>query len=254
MRCISFPDSSSPRMRASMSRTFAFVLCAFLGASSALEAQEPRPARIDVVAYDVSIEPDIAPKSVRGSAKIDFSATNDGDFFELDKGALVIDSVTTDGAVIPFKDLGRTVAVAGEFRAGRKSSIEIAYHGAPRFGLQFVPEKRQAYTIFSTSQWMPCIDAPSDRAKLRLHITAPLGLVVVANGASLGRRNLGDGRAVHEWKLDVAAPSFSFGFAIGPFTESGVSADRVALRFLGADVASADLSRVFAETAAMTRF
>ena len=54
----------------------------------------------------------------------------------------------------------------------------MTYHGAPRFGMEFVPERSQVYTAFSTSQWLVCVDDPGDRATLKLSVVLPAGATV----------------------------------------------------------------------------
>ena len=61
-------------------------------------------------------------------------------------------------------------------RSQAKRTVEIDYHGAPRQGITFRREAREVWTAFSTSQWMPCLDAPSVRASFELQLTLPRGL------------------------------------------------------------------------------
>lgn len=212
---------------------------------------------VDVAHYDVTVEPGIADKTVKGRVVIEF-ATTAGPLTEvdLDIGALTIDSVREGGAPLEFTAADRRVHVRLEGPATPRKNrrIDIAYHGAPRFGLEFVPEKSETYTIFSTSQWMPAIDAPSDKATLRLRLIVPAGLRVVANGRPVATRSLQGGREEHEWRLDRQAPTYTFGFAAAPFAEVTEKHGRTVLRYLSTAATSSQLRQIFALTRDMMTF
>src|SRR5207344_2877546 len=86
-------------------------------------------------------------------------------------------------------------AIAGESRA-----IRVQYHGMPRRGIQFDPGGTFVFTSFSTSQWLVCVDAPSDKATLDLELILPPALSAVANGRQTERRALPDGRTAIRWQ------------------------------------------------------
>lgn len=212
---------------------------------------------IDVLHYKVRLDPDLADKTLHGRVVITFVVgTSEVKAVEFDAGELHIDTVRANGATLEFEKVGKHVRVRlpEPVRAGTRRQIEIAYHGAPRFGLEFHPERGELYTIFSTSQWMVCIDAPEERATLELAVALPAGLNAVGNGALVSKTPLGDGRELHRWQQDQPVPSFIYGFAAGRYAEAFEYSDGVALRYLSTDLRPAQLRRIFADTGDMVRF
>jgi aminopeptidase N len=120
--------------------------------------------------------------------------------------------------------------------------------------LQFVPETSQVYTIFSTSQWLVCVDAPDDRATLQLTLVLPRELKVVANGRFVSQHPRQEGRVAQVFRLDTEAPSFTFGFAAGKFNEVTDQRGRTKLRYLSSQASMDDLRRIFADTPDMIGF
>jgi len=211
----------------------------------------------DVTHYAARVEPDIASGSVEGTVAVSLVVTQDGlEAIELDRGSLTVDAVREEGRALPFEEVDRRVSIRlpGAAAAGERHEIEISYHGAPRYGMEFVPERAQVYTIFSTSQWLICVDAPADRATLELSVVLPGGLSAVANGRFLSSRPLPDGRVLYGWHQEQPVPTYIFGFAAGRFTEVVEQRGEVTLRYLGDGFSEAELQRLFADTSDMLSF
>ena len=207
---------------------------------------------IDVQHYQARVEPDLATRSVRGVVSIDFVGNAKVAVF--DAGELQIDSVELKGRSLPFVRDGSNLRIALPERTARRSTLVVRYRGSPRFGLEFHPDRNELYTVFSTSQWMVSVDAPSERATLDLEIVLPSELVVAATGRPVGRTPTGDGRVIHRWLLSTAAPSFTYGFAAGRYTEARSGSKGSHLRFLSTDLGADELHQVFANTSDMIRF
>lgn len=234
------------------------TLLAFSVSAAAADAQgaSDSPRRpFHVTHYDASIEPDISGKTVRGTVVLDLVATQVALSLTLDSGDLIVDAVTEGGLPLDFDTQARQVTI--QWRrppaTGEARHIEIRYHGAPRYGMQFFPDREQVYTVFSTSQWLVCVDGPDDRATLRLRVVLPAGLGVVANGRLVERRALANGTVAYEWRQDRPMPSYTFGLAAGRFTEVTEERQGHRLRYLGA-FAEQELRRIFADTAGMMAF
>lgn len=215
-------------------------------------------ASFDVVDYDAQIEPDIANKSVKGKVAVKFAALeNNLSEIRLNAGLLEIDAAREGKTALKFekRESVLIVSLARPARAGEKREIEIEYHGAPRFGIRFFPDERQVYTLFSTSQWMPCVDAPSDRATFRLNLILPKDLKAVGNGRFIRERALPDNKISSEWEQKNAVSTYIFGFAAGNFREVTQNHRGVKFRYLGSPQFSEnDLRQIFKDTADMLDF
>jgi aminopeptidase N len=230
----------------------------FVVASPATAADSPASERgFDVLHYAATIEPNIPALSVVGHVSIRVRLLASVDSLEFDRGELTIDAVREGSATLRFEPLPRRVRVRlpRPVERGQTRTIDIDYRGAPRFGLQFAPERSQVYTSFSTSQWLVCIDAPDERATLDLSVALPADLRAAGSGRLITTRRRADGIVVHEWQQYRPMPSYTFGFAAGKFDEVTTRDRRVGYRYLGAAFASPrELERVFADTPDMVRF
>lgn len=220
--------------------------------AAALSAQPGRSsAAVDVLHYDARITPDPATHTVAGVVRLRLKAVTALDEVALDRGALEFDTVTIDGHAQAFTASPRraVVQLRPALAAGAVRDLDITYHGTPGYGLQMPADRAQVYTIFTTSDWMPAVDRPDDRATLRLRVALPAEWEATGVGrpGAVGREG---GRLVHEWILDQPAPTYTFGFAAARFTT--VASGR--LRFLGEGFSADELRRVFADTESMLRF
>lgn len=214
-------------------------------------------APFDVLHYDARVEPDVVNKTVKGRVSIRLSARAGGlGALEFDCGDLVIDAARVGAKAERFERAERVVRVflSRPAPAGETLEVVFEYHGAPRRGIRFYPELEQVYTVFTTSQWMVCVDAPDDRATLRMTLVLPAKLANVANGREVARRTLPDGRVAHEWRQDSPVPTYVFGFAAGRFREVTERRGRVRLRYLAEKLTDDELRRVFRDTADMVAF
>jgi aminopeptidase N len=207
----------------------------------------PRAFRVEH--YRVRIEPDIAARTVAGRVVLDVVVGEGAqENIELDSGDLAIDAVTERGSPVVFAahDRRLTVEWLRPASPNQKRQIEITYHGSPRSGVQFAPDRSQVYTIFTTSQWMVCVNAPDERATMELAIVLPAGLAVVASGRQTAERTLASGAVLHEWRQDRPMPSYTYGFAAGHFTDVRDDRGGHRFRYLGDGFSAAELRRIFA--------
>jgi aminopeptidase N len=216
---------------------------------------QPASRGFDVEHYEAEVRPDLATGSVSGRVAIRVRPLGDRPLRAVfQRGALTVDGVTLGGAALAFDTPGDTLVVALPASGGSRQTIEVTYHGTPRHGLTLLPERQQVYTIFSTSQWLVCVDAPDDKATLDLRLELPAGLQVVASGSPVARTSTARGTAVHHWRVDRPQASFTLAFAAGRFTEATASHGATAVRFLGDGFTAPELERAFADTNAMLTF
>jgi aminopeptidase N len=230
------------------------TLCFVLLPLAALSAD--RPDRPSIVHYDLRLDLDVVGEKLSGEVTVTARGHGTGsDALSLDVGDLVIDSVAAGRERLAFDvaDHKLSVRLPASLSEGRSARVSVRYHGQPKHGLRFFEDRRQAYTAFSTSQWVPAVDAPDEKATLRLRLTVPDGLVAVASGKQVGRRSPSAGRIEYEWVQRKPLPTYVFGFAVGPFRRVGETRSGLRLEYLGT-LSEAELRRVFVETGSMIDF
>ncbi len=210
-----------------------------------------------IVHYDLRLGLDLDAGTIDGEVEVTARGRGAGsDGVVLDTGDLTVEAVRAGSRPLPFTVEARRLEIRlpSTLAADRDERISIVYRGQPRRGLRFVKERQQAYTVFSTSQWMPAIDAPGQKATLRLRLTAPPGLAAVASGEHVGERPAPGGRVEHEWRLETPLSTYLFGFAVGPFRRVAETHRGVRLEYWGAGFTDDELRRAFAETRPMLDF
>jgi aminopeptidase N len=231
-------------------------------AALALSAMWPVALRaststIDVLSYRAVVRPDIPARHVSGQVTIRARVLVDGTaVVRLDRGQLTIEHVRDERHALAFDVPSQQLVVHLQraVRAGTIVTLTVVYAGSPRTGLQFVPERRQAYTIFSTSQWLVCVDDPGDKATLDLEVQVPVDLQVIGSGTPTGQRPRPAGIVAHHFRLSRPTSSFLFGFAAGPFRTIEHRTSGTTIVFAGDGFTDDELRQVFRETPAMLRF
>ena len=205
----------------------------------------------DVLHYSTTLEPDIANKSLKGSVLI--RVTTDSAEVVFDCGELVIDSVTENGKAVEFSVNDHKLRVSPK-TITRARQILVRYHGTPRRGIRFYPDRQQVYTVFSTSQWMVCSDDPSDKATFTLQLVLPSSLTAIGNGELVSQHELQNGKRISEWRQRTPIPSYIFGFAAGPFKLVKEKHRNVELQYLATNYSEPEVQRIFRATPDMLDF
>lgn len=206
---------------------------------------------LDVLHYSATLEPDIAGKSVKGTVRIRFSSKSPE--VEFNCGDLVIDSVRLADKALKFSVIDHRLKVSLP-KDRRAREIEIEFHGTPRYGIRFFPDRQQVYTIFSTSQWMVCVDDPSDKATLTFKLILPASLTPIANGQLVSLHELPNNKRVSEWQQRTAIPTYIFGFAAGPFRVVKEKRRNVELQYLSTNYTDTEVRQIFRDTPGMLDF
>ena len=207
---------------------------------------------LDVLHYSVTLEPDIAAKSVKGTVRIRFSTESQE--VEFNCGDLAINSVRLAGAALKFSVMDHRVRVSLPRKQRGVQEIEIDFHGTPKRGIRFFPDRQQVHTIFFTSQWMVCVDDPADKATLTFKLILPANLTPVANGQLVSQRELPDKKRVSEWQQRTPIPTYIFGFAAGPFHVVKEKRGNVELQYLATNYTPQEVRRIFRDTPDMLDF
>jgi aminopeptidase N len=223
-----------------------------------VSASRAQTASFDVIQYSAQIEPDIVNKTISGKVSVQFIASaNNLSKIQLNAGNLEVDAVRENKTALKFEKKANllNITLTRPAKLNEKREIEIEYHGAPRFGIKFFPEQNQVYTLFSTSQWMPCVDAPEDRATFRLNLIAPKDLKIVANGRLVKQSNLPNNKIASVWEQKNPVPTYIFGFAAGQFLEIIQKHNRIQLRYLTSmQFSEQEVRQIFRDTADMIDF
>ena len=244
----------------SVCRTTLLLTCLFTCycaiAFASVGSDSPTTLPIDVLHYNITIEPDISSKSLRGSVIIRFASNFDNlKKVEFDCGNLDLETVEQHGVGRAFVVKDHRVSVTIPPLAARAvAEIEIKYHGAPRYGLRFFPENSQIYTVFSTSQWTVCVDAPEDRSSVSITLVLPTNLTTIANGRLLSQRATGDQKTASTWKQDAPVPTYTFGFAAGPYRVVKEKKNGVEFQYLVTSFSEEETRRIFRDSADMLAF
>ncbi len=232
----------------------AWLLVAFLLPTTALASTD---RAVDILHYDVALVPDIAGKRVTGQMSITLKPTHtDVTAVGLDSGELNVTSVTRNNRALPFEQHDGRLHITLDQPASQHAptTLQVHYEGAPPFGLEFAPERDEIYAVFSTSQWMPSVDSPDERATLALSLTLPPGLNAAGTGRALPPHTLPDGRVEHRWMLASPMPAYVYGFAAGRYQRATVAYGKNALHLLSVDRSPEQLEKIFARTGDMLDF
>jgi aminopeptidase N len=218
---------------------------------------EPSEASFDVIHYNAQVEPEITHKTIKGKELIRFRALTDNlEAITLDCGDLTIDAVHEGARALRFANTERhlQITLLRPAKTNELREIAVEYHGTPRRGIRFFPEQSQVYTVYATSQWLVCVDAPDDKATFGLQLILPAGLSNVANGRLVATRKLPQQRVVWEWSQKIPVPTYTFGFAAGRFHMVRERRRTLELRYLATQFSGEQLRRIFRDTADMVRF
>ncbi|HVK96380.1 MAG TPA: M1 family metallopeptidase, partial [Flavisolibacter sp.] len=179
-------------------------------------AQKP----FDIQHYRFEIQVSDRTDSIYGTTVVRIKASEPFQHFELDlvqskngKGMYVQDVMNTsaisnllrfrhdaDRLVIQFRD---TV------KKGETREVAIKYAGIPKDGLIISKNKHDDRTFFADNwpnrahHWIPCVDAPDDKASFEFVITAPAHYQVISNGVKVGDREVENGRRLTHWREDI---------------------------------------------------
>jgi aminopeptidase N len=230
-----------------------FLLLAFQ--SALIKAQD---REFEITRYSATITPNLTLKSVSGEVSVEFIATAATlSEVALNAGGLEIDSVRERNRPLVYRRENDKLLITlnGAPKINELRKIHIVYHGTPKYGIKFFADKPEVYTVFSTSQWMPCIDAPNARSKFRLELVVPKEFNAVGNGRLIGKTSIAPGLSKFVWDQSMPAPSYLFGFAAGNFREVGDKYKNLKLRYLAPpEFSESEIRQIFKNTADMIGF
>ncbi|MFY0591009.1 M1 family aminopeptidase [Roseivirga sp.] len=208
--------------------------------------------KLNVLSYELTLEPDIQTQSVKGSLKVQFEVEGDTKKVTFDAGTLNIDKVS--GAnLLSFSKVGSELELALSTSNESPYEVTIEYSGNPKKGLLFNANLNQAHTVYFTDHWMVCNSNPSDRASFSLNLLLPKGMQSVASGKSLGIEERAE-KTLHKWHQAYETPSYTYGFVIGSFKATAEQIGDVKLNYYSSELEPKALKKVFVETPNILKF
>jgi aminopeptidase N len=210
---------------------------AYRGARSTPQEDPYYPSRgdpsVDALHYGLDLRWAPRSRTLTGLARITFRAPVAESQVRLDLGdPLRVRRVTLDGRRVPFGHPGKSLVVTtGTLAADSRHRLDVSYRGHPhpvaaptRRGdiphLGWTTTRRgEVWTMqepYGAYTWYPVNDQPADRAFYDLRISAPRGMVGIANGRMVSRRT-SSGRTVTRWHLASPAASYLTTIAIGDY-------------------------------------
>ncbi|WP_438023362.1 M1 family metallopeptidase [Sorangium sp. So ce233] len=213
--------------------------CLLLGSlAAACSGEGPAPlegSAFDVERYDLRGEFDWERSRLVATLGLTLSFTGEG------PRSVVLDSAVAEvkdvrqrgGGALPHAiDLARgalaiDLSSVPEATAGGPIEVEIDYEALSGDALRAVPARlgdpvavRAVYTVsepLGASRWMPCHNAPSDRAVFSVALRVDGGESLIANGDLVGDEDLGAAGRLVRYETAYPLPTYLMAFAVGDF-------------------------------------
>lgn len=232
------------------------------------EKHYPPDLELEPVHLDIDLAVDLAEEQCAGTVTTTVQARRAGATrLKLDAVDLADVAVADpDGHPLAWDYDGQTLEIhwTTPLAAGATRRAAVTYRVTqPTAGLYF-SRPTEAYpdapwwaaTDHETERarhWLPCVDQPSARPRLDIHLRADARYTILANGLEVGRAAHDDGTHTVHWRLDHPCPSYLTSFAIGDFVKAddGAFEGRPVAYFACRPHTEADLHRAFGRTKAM---
>lgn len=190
----------------------------------------------DINYYHLDVKIDIEDRSVSGSNKFVFTATDTFNKLQFDLFAnLKVDRVVYKGKDIPFTREFNAVFVTfpAPIKKGSKDEFTVYYGGKPQVANRppwdggFIFRKDEAGNPFvsvacqglGASVWWPNKDHQSDEVdSMMISISAPRDLQEISNGRLRSRVEKPDGYMQHNWFVSNPINNYDVSFYIGKYS------------------------------------
>ena len=224
-----------------MKKHLIIILLFFLFISTINGADKyPRSNSVDIVHYSFSIYLSDSSDLIRGEANIRILHTGATGIIELDLASLdkeglgmIVEQVMLGDDTVKWYHEGNRLAISPleTKRAGETSRLVVKYYGVPRDGLIISKNRYGDRTFFAdnwpdrASNWIPCVDHPSDKATVEFIVYSPVQYSVVSNGYLFEESILPEGIKLTHWKEDVSIPTKVMVIGVARFAKqlSGVA-------------------------------
>ena len=195
------------------------LLAGFLLLPLVASDRYPIDSSIDVISYDFTIYLSDKTDSITGEAAIRISHTGLSDIVWFDLAGeesrgrgMRVGRVSVDGEAASFvhEDGRLGISLPVTKYAGTGSRITITYSGIPADGLIISRNRYGERTFFADNwpdrarNWIPCVDHPSDKAKVDFRVYAPVHYQVVANGRLVEQVDMPEGIRYTHYSEEVS--------------------------------------------------
>jgi aminopeptidase N len=188
-----------------------------------------RPARFDVLHYDIDIDVEPVTGTIAGSVGLVVKSTVPTlKEIDLDAVHMQIEQITIGQDQIPFTYDGTVVTalLPQPLLQDQQLFLRVAYKALMPQTLQVAapdvtnPERmHNAYTYTQpegSSYWYPCLDRPADKATLTLRVAVPDGFNALSNGDLLSQDSQ-NGRTAFSYRMDYPVATYLVSLAIGNY-------------------------------------
>jgi aminopeptidase N len=207
----------------------------FTREDSLLGTLNPQRSCFDVTYYNLTIEPLIDKKRLRGEVEIFFTVTKPTNVIQIDLDQKFdISSISSGAEIVSFKREFRGVRLnfGRTLNPGEKSIIKVSYEGKPvsakrppwEGGLVWKKDKNKKPWIGvacedeGASIWWPLKDHIADEPdSVGVNIIVPKGLKGISNGRLTAVKDLGNNREIFEWRTSYPVNNYNITFYIGDF-------------------------------------
>jgi aminopeptidase N len=200
------------------------VLLACLLLALAPDHYQRQPA-FDVQRYVIDLDVDLEHEQLACASTIEIVLVDPKQaVLRLDYSGPPLAELSVDQHAATYRVEGQQLVIElpEADRADGRLVVASRYRGRPEKGFCFRQNRHGDKVAFTDDwperarQWLPCIDHPSDRARVDFTVRAPAGLQVVANGAAEPARTEAAGVEVHAFHQDLPIATYLFAVAIAP--------------------------------------
>lgn len=191
---------------------------------------EPADRRSVFTHLDLAVTPDLAGKTLQGTATYTVRRHDTAPPLQLDAVDLAISDVVWLDSGKPTPAQWRAVpgGLVVDWPAGKSRDhlLRLKWTCAPRQGFYFVgPDQDEpnrpvhGWTQGETEEirhWVPAPDDPDQRLSWQVAVTAPKALIALSNGDPAGKTEAGD-LATTTFRSTPALPLYLLAVAVGPF-------------------------------------
>lgn len=215
----------------------------------------PDRAWWDVLHYNITVQPNLASKTISASTEIIFSSNCDGNkTMQIDlQKPLLIDSIIFENAKVAFKNnFNNSWSVflkgiqskqymdkidGGKGWIKKELCIKIYYQGKPKEAINppwnggWIWKKDKngnplitiACQSLGASVWYPCKDIQSDEPDngAELNIIVPDSLIAIGNGRLKEKKQLADGNTKYTWVVTSPINNYDIAPYIGKYVHFG---------------------------------